>query len=96
MCFNRKSLTSVSLAVLCGVGAVSVPAVEVKLKAASFLPERAVFAKHFYHWVNSVNKGCAGDVSISVVGPAAIKSLETLVPWCKGSSDLDGTIRKVR
>ncbi len=51
-------------------------AAEVKLKAASFLPERVIFAKHFYRWVNDVNQQCAGKVNISVVGPAAVKSLE--------------------
>ncbi|MFQ5856983.1 MAG: ABC transporter substrate-binding protein [Anaerolineae bacterium] len=51
-------------------------AAEVKLKAASFLPARVVYAKYFYSWVNEVNKRCAGKVKISVVGPAAIKSLE--------------------
>jgi TRAP-type transport system periplasmic protein len=76
MRFSHKSLATMSLAVLCSAAAISVPAAEVKLKAASFLPERAVFAKYFYRWVNSVNKDCAGDVKISVVGPAAIKSLE--------------------
>lgn len=46
------------------------------LKAASFLPRRIVFARHFYNWVGEVNKTCAEQVKISVVGPAAIKSLE--------------------
>jgi len=51
-------------------------AAEVKLKAASFLPERVIFAKYFYRWTREVNRQCAGKVKISVVGPAAIKSLE--------------------
>ncbi len=51
-------------------------AAEVKLKAAAFLPARATVAKPFHVWVGEVNKACAGKVSISVVGPAAIKSLE--------------------
>lgn len=51
-------------------------AATVKLKAASFLPTRIIFAKFFGDWVKSVNKVCAGKVKISVVGPAAIKSLE--------------------
>lgn len=51
-------------------------AAEVKLKAASFLPTRIIFAKYFGDWVNSVNKVCTGKVKISIVGPAAIKSLE--------------------
>ena len=51
-------------------------AAEAKLKAASFLPARVIYAKHFYSWVEDVNKQCAGKINISVVGPAAIKSLE--------------------
>ena len=51
-------------------------AAEVKLKAASFLPTRIIYAKFFGDWVNEVNKTCAGKVKVSVVGPAAIKSLE--------------------
>ncbi len=47
-----------------------------KLKAASFLPRRIVYAKFFFRWVREVNKTCSGKVNISVVGPAAIKSLE--------------------
>jgi TRAP-type C4-dicarboxylate transport system substrate-binding protein len=49
---------------------------EVKLKAASFLPTRVIFAKFFGDWVESVNKVCKGKVQISIVGPSAIKSLE--------------------
>lgn len=49
---------------------------EVKLKAASFLPARVIFAKYFYDWVKEVNKRCAGKVRISIVGPEAIGSLE--------------------
>lgn len=51
-------------------------AAEVRLKAASFLPARAINAKPFYRWVGEVNKQCAGKVQISVVGPAAIQTLE--------------------
>ena len=51
-------------------------AAEVKLKAASFLPQRVIIAKFFYDWAGEVNKQCAGKLRISVVGPAAIKSLE--------------------
>lgn len=50
-------------------------AAEAKLKAASFLPARVVFAKYFYRWVGEVNKQCKGKIKISIVGPAAIKSL---------------------
>ena len=49
---------------------------EAKLKAAAFLPARAIFAKYFHDWVDEVNRQCAGKVAISVVGPEAIKSLE--------------------
>jgi TRAP-type C4-dicarboxylate transport system substrate-binding protein len=58
------------------IGSQSATAAEVKLKAASFLPARATVAKPFHRWVRAVNKRCKGKVSISVVGPAAIGSLE--------------------
>lgn len=51
-------------------------AAEVKLKAAAFLPVKAVFVAGFARWVDEVNRQCAGKVSISIVGPEAIKSLE--------------------
>jgi len=51
-------------------------AAAVKLKAVSFLPERIIFAKFFFKWTKEVNKQCSGKVKISVIGPAAIKSLE--------------------
>jgi len=51
-------------------------AAEVRLKAANFLPARAAIAKPFRRWVDEVNKRCAGKVKISVVGPAAIGSLQ--------------------
>ena len=60
-------------------GSVASPATmaaEAKLKAASFLPARVVYAKYFYQWVDQVNEQCAGKVNVSVVGPAAVKSLE--------------------
>ena len=56
--------------------AASAQAAEVKLKAASFLPTRTIYAKYFGDWVADVNKTCAGKVKISILGPAAIKSLE--------------------
>ncbi len=59
-----------------GGGATGAAAAEVKLKAASFLPGRATVAKPFVRWVGEVNKRCAGKVNISVVGPAAIGSLQ--------------------
>ncbi len=62
--------------VLSAAAAVPAQAQEVKLKAATFLPSRATFVKPFIRWVNEVNKKCAGKVSISTIGPAAIKSFE--------------------
>ena len=59
-----------------GSGIPAAQAEAVKLKAASFLPERVIFAKHFYEWAAKVNEECAGEVEISVVGPAAVPSLE--------------------
>jgi TRAP-type transport system periplasmic protein len=75
--YLSKSLT----AGLCGVAvaaslSTASQAQEAKLKAASFLPTRIIFAKFFGDWVESVNKVCAGKVNISIVGPSAIKSLE--------------------
>jgi TRAP-type transport system periplasmic protein len=49
---------------------------EAKLKAAAFLPVKSVYVQQFGRFVDEVNKRCAGQVSISVVGPEAIKSLE--------------------
>lgn len=69
----RKSMALACVAV---VWAGAANAAEVKLKAASFLPTRIIFAKFFGDWVASVNEVCAGKVKISIVGPAAIKSLE--------------------
>ena len=45
-----------------GSGAPAAPAraEAVKLKAASFLPQRVIFAKHFYQWGEAVNEECAG------------------------------------
>lgn len=54
----------------------SAQAKEFKLKAATFLPGRAVYVKYFGRWVSEVNKRCAGMVNISTVGPAAIPSLK--------------------
>jgi len=51
-------------------------AAEVKLKAASFLPVRAIVAKQFVRFVEETNKGCDGKVEISVFGPEAVPSLE--------------------
>lgn len=49
---------------------------EVRLKAASFLPVRSIVAKQFVHFVDEVNKQCAGKVNIGIVGPEAVPSLE--------------------
>ncbi|MGA8050366.1 MAG: TRAP transporter substrate-binding protein DctP [Burkholderiales bacterium] len=54
----------------------SAQAAEVKLKAASFLPVRSVYAKQFLRFVDEANKRCAGKLSITVVGPEAVPSLE--------------------
>jgi TRAP-type transport system periplasmic protein len=51
-------------------------AAEVKLKAASFLPVRSIVAKQFVRFVEETNQACTGKVSISVVGPEAVPSLE--------------------
>ena len=61
---------------LAGTGVPAAQAEAVKLKAASFLPERVIFARHFYEWTAKVNEECAGEVELSVVGPAAVPSLE--------------------
>lgn len=47
-------------------------AAEVTLRAASFQPERVVFAKHFFRWVRETNKRCAGKVKIDVIKAGAI------------------------
>ena len=59
-----------------GIVSQEVQAQEVKLKAASFLPGKVIFAKFFYDWVGQTNKQCSGKVKISVVGPAAIGSMK--------------------
>ena len=65
---------------LFGVGALafatSLCAAEVKLKAAAFLPVKAIYVQQFTRFTDEVNKRCKGSVSISTVGPEAIKSLE--------------------
>ena len=70
----HTGILSVSAAAI--IFAASAQAAEVKLKAASFLPTRTIYAKYFGDWVADVNKTCAGKVKISILGPAAIKSLE--------------------
>jgi TRAP-type C4-dicarboxylate transport system substrate-binding protein len=56
--------------------ATSLGAAEVKLKAAAFLPVKAIYVQQFTRFTDEVNKRCKGGVSISTVGPEAIKSLE--------------------
>jgi TRAP-type C4-dicarboxylate transport system substrate-binding protein len=74
---NRVRLSIIGVAAGAAVfAAQATNAAEVKLKAASFLPARATVAKPFHRWVREVNKRCAGKVKISVVGPAAIGSLQ--------------------
>jgi TRAP-type C4-dicarboxylate transport system substrate-binding protein len=58
-------------AVLSGAGAA-----EVQLKAAAFLPVKAVYVQQFARFTGEVNRRCAGKVAVSTVGPEAIKSLE--------------------
>jgi TRAP-type C4-dicarboxylate transport system substrate-binding protein len=68
--------TTILAAALLAALAPQALAAEVKLKAAAFLPVKAVFVAGFARWVDEVNRQCAGKVSISIVGPEAIKSLE--------------------
>jgi len=58
------------------MGTDTILADEVKLKAASFLPARSVYAKYFYTWIEHLNRECEGKVAITIIGPEAIKSLE--------------------
>ncbi|MDP6109510.1 MAG: hypothetical protein QGF71_05475 [Rhodospirillales bacterium] len=84
-----KTLTIMAMALgFMAVAAETSYAAEVKLKAASFLPSRTVFAKYFKDWVNHTNKQCAGMFKISVVGPAAIKTLEQWNALKNGVIDL--------
>lgn len=76
MKISKTILAGLAVAVAASAMSASVQAAEVKLKAASFLPIRIIYAKFFGDWVDSVNKVCAGKVKISIIGPAAIKSLE--------------------
>lgn len=87
---KRIVTTAAALAVLAGSAHVpSASAAEAKLKAASFLPGRSIFAKFFYDWVKETNKQCAGKVHISVVGPSAIASLEQWHALKDGVVDMD-------
>lgn len=74
---KRYQLTAAGLvAIAAAFTAQAASADEVKLKAATFLPERAGFTKPFNRWVEEVNKRCEGKVEITTVGPAAIKAFE--------------------
>ena len=86
---KSKSLTIIGMAlVFLAVSAETGYTAEVKLKAASFLPARTVFAKYFKDWVDHTNKQCSGHFKISVVGPAAIKTLEQWNALKNGVIDL--------
>lgn len=76
MRISKTIMAGLAVAAAATAVSASVQAAEVKLKAASFLPTRIIYAKFFGDWVDSVNKVCAGKVKISIIGPAAIKSLE--------------------
>ncbi len=70
---KARGILAAIAAIACGALAADADAAEARLRAASFQPERVVFAKHFYRWVRETNKRCAGKVAIAVVGPAVIE-----------------------
>ncbi|HUG77584.1 MAG TPA: TRAP transporter substrate-binding protein DctP [Burkholderiales bacterium] len=71
---NRFLIRAVAIAVT-ALPLASVAA-ETSLKAAAFLPVKSIYVQQFGRFTAEVNKQCAGKVSISTVGPEAIKSLE--------------------
>jgi TRAP-type C4-dicarboxylate transport system substrate-binding protein len=73
---NHARVAVIAAALAAAVSGQAALAAEAKLKAAAFLPVKSVYSVQFMRWVDEVNKQCAGKVSISVVGPEAIKSLE--------------------
>ena len=75
---NSAIAGAAAVGALLAISSLAAPALgaEVKLKAANFLPARATVAKPFLRWVSEVNKRCDGKVEISVIGPAAIGSLQ--------------------
>lgn len=73
---SRGLIAVLSVSIAATVASASAQSAEVKLKAASFLPTRTIYAKYFGDWIKEVNKTCKGKIRISIVGPAAIKSLE--------------------
>ena len=72
----RQAKTIALAGIAAALAATSAAAAETKLKAAAFLPVKSVYVQQFTRVVAEANKRCAGKVSISVVGPEAIKSLE--------------------
>ena len=72
----RQAKTIALAGIAAAFAASSAAAAETKLKAAAFLPVKSVYVQQFTRVVAEANKRCAGKVSISVVGPEAIKSLE--------------------
>lgn len=76
MRLSRMIVTSLAAAAAATVLSSAAQADAVKLKAATFVPTRVIFAKFFKDWADNVNKTCEGKVEISIIGPSAIKSLE--------------------
>ena len=76
MRLSKTLIAAFSLGAAATVMAASAQAAEVKLKAASFLPTRTIYAKYFGDWIKEVNRTCKGQLRVSIVGPAAIRSLE--------------------
>jgi TRAP-type C4-dicarboxylate transport system substrate-binding protein len=72
----KTRIAAVLGAAVLGAVATGAGAQEAKLRAAAFLPVKSVFVTGFARWVGEVNRQCSGKVSISIVGPEAIKSLE--------------------
>ncbi|MBM3508424.1 MAG: ABC transporter substrate-binding protein [Alphaproteobacteria bacterium] len=72
----KKRIAAVVGATVLGAVATGAGAQEAKLKAAAFLPVKSVFVIGFARFTDEVNRLCTGKVSISTVGPEAIKSFE--------------------
>lgn len=73
---NQKRFILGATALALAALAPSAGADEAKLKAAAFLPVKSVYVQQFMRLVDHVNQSCKGKVSVAVVGPEAIKSLE--------------------
>ena len=73
---NRIQFKQIAFAVAVATLMVGADAVEVKLKAAAFLPVKSIYVQQFLRFTDEVNKQCAGKIAISVVGPEAVASLE--------------------